>query len=247
MRKLKYARENLLTISRQEKSIAGCLRKLGVRPTGGSYKFLKTYFKKYEIDISHFTGKRSLTGIRIGPRKALNDFLTKDSYVSSNFLRKRLISDGVKSKECEKCKNHSWNGLPIPLELHHVNGDNADNRLENLQILCPNCHSQIPTRLGKASMVKKREELISQSANNSALTDNLTKLCSCGSAKGRKSKRCKKCSLDHRPNKRPTKEDLAKDLKDFRYIVEIGAKYGVSDNAVRKWMRFYNLATHASR
>ena len=51
--------------------------------------------------------------------------------------------------QCECCKNVEWNGRPIPLEVHHINGDNTDNRLENLQILCPNCHALTENWRGK--------------------------------------------------------------------------------------------------
>ena len=57
-------------------------------------------------------------------------------------LRRRLIADGLKPAHCERCGLAEWLGEPIPLELHHINGDGQDNRLENLEILCPNCHSQ---------------------------------------------------------------------------------------------------------
>jgi len=57
-------------------------------------------------------------------------------------LKPRLIADGLKQNRCESCGISEWNGSALNLELHHVNGDGTDHRLENLQILCPNCHSQ---------------------------------------------------------------------------------------------------------
>jgi 5-methylcytosine-specific restriction endonuclease McrA len=64
-------------------------------------------------------------------------------------VRKRLIRAGLKAAACEVCGLTEWRGRPISLQLHHVNGDGGDNRIENLQIVCPNCHSQTDTWGGR--------------------------------------------------------------------------------------------------
>ena len=61
--------------------------------------------------------------------------------ITSYKLKKRLLKDGIKGNYCECCKLDTWNNKPIPLELHHVNGNNSDNSLSNLMLLCPNCHA----------------------------------------------------------------------------------------------------------
>lgn len=68
-----------------------------------------------------------------------------------NNIKLRLVRAGVKRNRCEMCGLDEWMGLSIPLSLHHVNGDRHDNRLENLQLLCPNCHSQTDTFAGRNS------------------------------------------------------------------------------------------------
>jgi Zn finger protein HypA/HybF involved in hydrogenase expression len=67
--------------------------------------------------------------------------LIVNSTVGSATVRKRLIREGIKKNRCEDCGLDSWRGQPLRLELHHVNGVHTDNRLENLRILCPNCHA----------------------------------------------------------------------------------------------------------
>jgi 5-methylcytosine-specific restriction endonuclease McrA len=59
------------------------------------------------------------------------------------------VAAGLKDERCERCGLTDWRGQPLSLALHHVNGDGADNRLENLQLLCPNCHSQTPNFAGR--------------------------------------------------------------------------------------------------
>ena len=89
-------------------------------------------------------------------QRSLEEILVLGSQVKTDDLKRRLIRVGLKEAACEMCHGTQWNGRPIPLELDHVNGRSDDNRLENLRILCPNCHAQTPTyrarNIGKSSL-----------------------------------------------------------------------------------------------
>ena len=64
-------------------------------------------------------------------------------------LKGRLVGAGLLKPACGICGLREWRGTPLTLQLHHVNGDRVDNRLENLTLLCPNCHSQTDTWSGR--------------------------------------------------------------------------------------------------
>ena len=128
------------------------LKKLDLVEAGGNYEQIGKYISFYKINIDHFLGKGSNLGKSI-PREpvyTLKQILVRNSTFQSYKLKKRLISEGVKKQECEIC---GWAKLSpdgrIPLELDHINGDHHDNRLINLRVLCPNCHSLQPTHRGR--------------------------------------------------------------------------------------------------
>ncbi len=133
------------------------LNKIGLIEAGGNYEQVKKYIKEYKLDNSHFTGKAWNKGMRgIGrPIIPLKKILVKNNNFQSFKLKKRLFNEGLKSKCCEICNwaERNKDGY-LPLELDHINGDRHDNRLENLRILCPNCHSLQPTHRGR-NMKKK--------------------------------------------------------------------------------------------
>jgi len=142
--KRKWSETQLNSAVKNSKSYRQVLHLLGLKEAGGNYQQIKKYIKEYNLDISHFLGKVWNKGLKgIGkPRLSLESILVKNSSYQSFKLKKRLFLSGIKNQKCEECgwAERNSDGY-LPLELDHINGDHSDNRLENLRVLCPNCHS----------------------------------------------------------------------------------------------------------
>lgn len=153
MSKRKWNDEQFIEAVKTSLSYAEVLRKIGLKVAGSNYDTVKRKIAELNLDTSHMTGKVWNQGERfrqIKPKQPLEEILVEHStYVNTNHLRQRLLNEGLKERKCECCGNSEWMGFPIALELHHVNGIKDDLRIENLQILCPNCHAFTDNYRGK--------------------------------------------------------------------------------------------------
>ena len=142
-----------------ERSIAGVLRSLGLRVGGANYARVHRLVEELRLDTSHWTGCGHLRGKSHAwaRKRPLTEILKERSpHTTSSSLKKRLYRESLLEARCARCRLTEWNGEPLSLHLDHINGDSRDNRLENLRVLCPNCHSQTPTYCGRN---KKRRRL----------------------------------------------------------------------------------------
>jgi len=140
----------------RSKSRAEVVRRMGMSVSGASYKILQARLFKHNISTDHFDPysagyerKRLSKRLR---KIALKDILTKNSTYDRKDLKKRLVEECRLDYKCAKCENGGiWQGETLTLQLEHKNGVNNDNRLQNLEFLCPNCHSQTATYAGRNS------------------------------------------------------------------------------------------------
>ena len=158
MKTKSWDKNQLIVAAKESFSYRQVLHKIGLKEAGGNYTQIKKYLAEYKINIKHFRGKgwnRGTKGLGVA-RISLEEILRPNSSFQSYKLKKRLFAAKLKFPRCEIC---GWSKTSddgrITLELDHINGDSHD-RIENLRVLCPNCHSLQPTHRG--CNMKKRKK-----------------------------------------------------------------------------------------
>lgn len=220
----RYEKNNFSKVVKESNNLTDICRNLGIGTTKGNRDTVKKYILKYDLDTSHFKVIKKKNGLK----KELKEILVENStYIYTTNLKNRLYKEGVKERICEMCgQDENWNGMKISLILDHINGVNNDNRIENLRIVCPNCNAGLDTNGGKNIGIKY-------------INENSINKCECGELITSGSKRCKRCnSLEQRKVERPKYNDLLLEIEELGYL-GVGKKYGVSDNAIRKWKKQY--------
>jgi hypothetical protein len=147
--KHKYSEEQLREAISSTVSIRQALIHLGVASRGGNYKVIHKAIIQYNIDTSHFLGAAHARGKTFKPRTDTEEYLQNIKPINSYRLKRRLIKENYLKPVCSNCNNTTWLDAPIPLELDHIDGNNENNALENLRLLCPNCHALTSTYRGK--------------------------------------------------------------------------------------------------
>jgi hypothetical protein len=214
-------------------SFAETLRRLGLCPTGGNWRTLRRYAAERGIPTDHFDPYASSRGRKA--RIPLEQLLVEHSTYSRNHLKERLYDAGLKVPVCELCgQGEQWLGRRLAMILDHINGIRDDNRIENLRVVCPNCAATFDTHCGRKNRMEMRP--CERCEKEFQPRYSRQKYCS------------RQCGVRH-PRKqgaqpsawkvsRPPYELLMREIAETGWSA-VGRKYGVSDNAVRKWVRSY--------
>jgi Zn finger protein HypA/HybF involved in hydrogenase expression len=194
-RKRKWAKEDILIAIKSSLTVADVLRKLGLQVRPGNYRTVRKFASENNIDLSHLEKKATGRGKAHGKggikKKSLSDILIEGSTYNRCHLKSRLLKEGILKNKCSECGlSETWNGKEIKMVLDHINGVNDDNRIDNLQMLCPNCNSQQATFCrGQLSFIKSRhpDEFAKQEESK-------INKCNCGKAIEYRSSQCNKCA-----------------------------------------------------
>lgn len=187
--------------------------------TGGNNKTLKERLKLYQISTSHFNShyykrQRKFSKERI---------FTNNSAVSQQVLRSAIQHYNIFPYQCQCCGNTGmWQDKPLTLTLDHINGNNHDNRVENLRWLCPNCDRQQPT-FGS----KNKKELHKGKI--------LIPIDSCTPATTKKIQ-----------TEMPPRELIKEKLFVYKNYTQCANYFGVSPTQLRRWCKQYELPTTIS-
>ena len=213
--------------------VVDILEKLGLPKYNGNHKTFYARVEEDNISLDKFIEnhrrdrKKLMKNLNQKVRILDEDFFVKGVHRNNRDIKARLLKSGEEYR-CADCGNEGFhNNKSLSLQIDHINGDRDDNRRENLQLLCPNCHSQTDTFSGK------------NAANFKAPREEQKYYCpKCGEEYAGYGAVCHKCI--QRNCSRPDKEALNK-LVWGKPLRDIGSDYGVSDVAVRKWCKYYGL------
>lgn len=216
-----YTDEQLKNAIMSNNTMAGVMRTLGLRPHGNLAKSIKKHAQSLGIDFSHFHYDSNTRRSKIPLEKIL---VSGSDYYYSTMLKKRLIDSGLlDGTRCAICGiKPFWNGQVLNFQLDHINGQHNDNRIENLRLICPNCHTQCPT-FCRGNKTEKSVEP--------------TKLClDCSTPIDNRSKRCRNCKKHRQKINWPTTSEL-KEMLEQKSCREVARILGVSDSAIQKHLK----------
>jgi hypothetical protein len=241
MNKIPYTKENLERIIPKATSYSDALRLLGRNPVGGTFTTLKKYLRKYNIPTDHFNPWQKGVTKGWSSARPLKEILVKNSDYNRGRLKRRLLKENMLELKCSACgQEEDWHGGKLPMILDHINGISDDNRLKNLRIICPNCDSISDTYCGRNMAAAKAPvpEIECTGCKSKFRPERgKTKRKYCSASCYQESNKGA-ARLETRKVKRPPYDQLMRELEESNYS-EMGRKYGVSDNAIRKWIKTY--------
>ncbi|MGD0452327.1 MAG: hypothetical protein ABSB69_01905 [Solirubrobacteraceae bacterium] len=209
-----------------------------MRPAGGNHRTLRRYVEQvWQIPTDHFDPDRARNNALQKAPIPLSLILVEASTYSRVHLKARLFKQGLKARECELCgQDEMWRGRRMALILDHLNGIADDHRLENLQIVCPNCAATLDTHCGRQDRLERDPRPCLHCGGEFWPAYASQRYCSryCGVRR----KGDGRARPERRKVSRPPYVHLVREVRVLGYV-GTGHRYGVSDNAIRKWLRQY--------
>jgi hypothetical protein len=218
-------------------SYAETLRQLQLCATGGNWRTLRAWIERWGIATDHFDPRAAQRRGFQPLARPLTEILVEGSTYSRNHLKTRLYREGLKAPRCEICgQSELWNGRQMALILDHINGVRDDHRLDNLRIVCPNCAATFDTHCGRKNRAQSFDRDCLRCGRTFRPRYNRQRYCSreCGT----RAPRDRAPNLASRRVERPPYEQLLREIAASSWSA-VGRSYGVSDNAIRKWVRQY--------
>jgi hypothetical protein len=216
---------------------------LGYEPKGANIRTLQRWVKEWGISIEHFDPSAARGLASAARARPLEDIMVENSTYPRGKLKRRLYAAGLKRRVCEMCgQGEEWNGGRMALVLDHINGVSNDNRLENLRIVCANCAATLDTHCGRNIPTQRICSGCGQGFMPSTMQHRYCSQVCWGTISSRRKLGIPQPHL--RKVERPSYAQLMEDVRTMSFLA-IGRKYGVSDNAVRKWIRWYERGKDA--
>ena len=237
----RFSEDDLREAVAASTTYAETLRRLALRTAGGNHRTLEKYVEFWGIATDHFDPSAARVA-KLGHEPIpLDEVLVEGSTCSRGLLKQRLYSTGLKERNCELCgQGEDWRGRRMALILEHVNGVANDNRLENLRIVCPNCAATLDTHCGKN--VNRNRNCATCGAS---FVPTGREQRHCSHSCGARSEASARAQVAARTVERPPYLQLVREVAETSYRA-VGRKYGVSDSAIRKWLRAYERELEAA-
>lgn len=224
---------------------ADALRALGYQVKGANYRTLQKWARRWNISTEHFDAN-------IGRKRAgktqeipLSRVLVEGSTYNRYNLKHRLVASGLLAPRCEMCgQGEIWRGRRMSLILDHINGVSNDNRIENLRMRCANCAATLDTHCGR-NLPRERvcpgcgESFVPRHIRHRHCSEKCWGVVASTALRGVPQPARRKVD-------RPSYEQLMADVQSMSFLA-VGRKYGVSDNGIRNWIRWYGYEQERSR
>ena len=238
-----YSSEELQQFLDESNSYRDVLIKVGLGLRGKNTDTLKRIIKEFNLNETKLNENRKNLYQKCAykthskTQRPLEEILQKNTKFQGTKLLLKLFEAGLKQRKCEKCGITEWNGEPISLQIHHKDGDITNNELENIGVLCPNCHSQTKNYAGRKTKGRKR------STNTKK---DICPICN-KNYKSINAKSCTNCYQKLRRQNFPSKNELEELVKKEKSLSKICSYYNVSDKTIAKWCKYYNISYKAKK